>query len=110
MEIYRNPISVKVIIFFTVVTFIIASLDPKFMFSILGFTNMEPFIIGAYQWCFTTGPQELILNPEHERREIGIFVIFMLLIVFSILYLLYLFVKRIYYHYKTANQAIKKDV
>lgn len=110
MEKYRNPILVKAIIFFTVVTFFIASLSPDFMSSMLGFTNMEPFVIAAYQYCFTVGPPELILNPEYESRKIGIFAIFMLLMVILVFYLLYLFVKKVHGHYKTANKAIKKDV
>ena len=110
MEKYRNIILVKVIIFFTVVIFFIASLNPNFMSGMLGFTNMEPFVVAAYQWCFTVGPPELILNPEYESRKIGIFAIFMLLIVIFILYLLYLFVKKTYGHYNPSNKAIKKDV
>ena len=108
MEKYRNPILVKAIIFITVVTFSIASLDPSFMSSMLGYTNMEPFIIAAYQYCFTVGPPELILNPEYESRKIGIFAIFMLLIVILIIYIFYLFVKKIYNYYRISNKVVKK--
>jgi len=103
---YRNPILIKAILFITIFAFSIASLSPEFMFSVVGFTNMEPFVISAYQYCFSVGPTELRWNPEHEGRELGIFTMFILLLAILIFYFLYQLIKRIYSHFKTSKNAI----
>ena len=108
MEIYRNPTLAKVIIILTVIMFTFASLSPDFMFSMLGYSNTEPFIIGLYQSCFGGG-SGVTWNIQ-ESRKIGIFAMFVFSIIILIFYLLYRKMKILYNHYKTANKAIKKDV
>ena len=78
------------------------------MFSVLGVSNMEPFVITAYNYCFSVGPTEVILNPEYENRKIGVFAMFLLLIVISAFYLLYKLVKKSYYRYIASNKIIKE--
>ena len=107
MEIFRNPTLAKVIIFIAFIMFTFASLSPDFMFSMLGSSNMEPFVISLYQGCFGNGTP--ISWNDQETRKVGIFTMFLLLIIGFILYLLFRKIKTIYNHYKTANKAIKKD-
>ena len=108
MEKYRNPTLVKIIIFFTFVSLIIASLSPDFMFGLFGSNDMEPFANAIYQGCIIGG--NAVGWNIGTTKEAGVFAMFAFLIILLISFVFYRVIKLIYNNYKTANKAIKKDV
>ena len=93
MKYFRNPTTIKIIIFFTLLAFAIASLSPDFMFNVLGSNNTEPFIETIYQGCIVWGSS--IGWNIGNRKEAGVFVMLILLIMVLIYYFTYkIFIKK----------------
>ena len=104
MNKYRNPILVKIIIFFTFVSFIVASLSPDFMFGFLGSGDMEPFGKAIYQGCIIGG--SAIGWNIGTTKEAGVFAMLAFLIILLILFVFYSIIKSTYKNYKAANKEV----
>ena len=102
MKYFRNPTIVKIVMLFTFIAFAITSLSPDFMFNMLGSNSTEPFIETIYQGCLSWG--SAIGWNIGNRKEAGVFVMLVFLIIVLISYFTYKTLKIKFKHNENANK------